>query len=65
MTSRISSGCVDDALFEPGVCPWICAGASFPKAGGMVMKRRQPGARNRYFDGSIDGVYTESLSECL
>lgn len=38
MTSPIFRDCVKEASFEPGVGPWICAGADFPKVNGMVMK---------------------------
>ena len=54
MTSPVSRGCVNKALFDPGVGPWICADANSPKAGGMVMKIRQRGERRRQINGSDD-----------
>ena len=47
ITSAFSRDCVNEASLESGVGPWICAGAKFPKACGMVMKRRQPRAKQR------------------
>lgn len=55
MTSLFSRDCVNKASFEPGVDPWICAGANFPKAGRMVMKIQQPGAKREQAGESIDG----------
>ena len=41
MTSPASRECVEEAPLESGVSPWMYTG----ETGGMVMKRRQPGAR--------------------
>ena len=56
MTSLFSRDCVNDASFKPAVEPF--AGANSPKAGGMVMKRPQFGARSLQVGDSIDGMCT-------
>ena len=54
MTSRTSRACVNEASFEPGVDPWICAGATLSKVGESVMKMGWPGAGRGQADGNSE-----------